>query len=231
VRKGTALRTTYDLTSPLATVAAAPAARFPTSAYDAASGFYDDYVSELGRAARSVDPAQLERAAAMLLQAYTTGGAVFACGNGGSASIANHLQCDHTKGIGNGTDLLARVVSLSSNVEVLTAVANDLGYEEVFTHQLRSQARPGDVLFAISSSGSSPNIVSALRWARGHGMGTISLTGFDGGPARQESHVALHVDCYNYGVVEDLHQAVMHALAQYLRQSRLPGDQVASTQF
>ena len=99
------------------------------------------------------------------------------------------------------------------------------------SYQLQSQSRPGDVLIAVSSSGRSPNIVRALRWARDHGLRTIALTGFDGGDARTMAEVAIHVDCTNYGIVEDLHQAVMHALAQYIRQSRMTADAISSSVF
>jgi phosphoheptose isomerase len=156
---------------------------------------------------------------------------VFSCGNGGSASIANHLQCDHLKGVRTETDLTPKVLSLNSNVELLTAVANDIGYEEVFAYQLQSQSRPGDVLVAISSSGRSDNIVRALRWANEHGLRTIALTGFSGGEARKVADVAVHVDCTNYGVIEDLHQAVMHGLAQYVRQSRMSAEAIHLTTF
>jgi phosphoheptose isomerase len=224
------MTTTYNLTRPLPGTGS-PQAHFPSSPYGSASVFYGDYVSELERAARTIHPVEIERAAQLLLESYLQGSTVFACGNGGSASIANHLQCDHSNGIRNGTDLVPHVVSLSNNVEVMTAIANDLGYEEVFVHQLQSQARKGDVLFAISSSGNSPNIVKAVCWAKDNGLRTISLTGFDGGGARVTAEVALHVDSHNYGLVEDLHQGVMHALAQYIRQSRLSADQLAATQF
>ena len=183
----------------------------------------------MARAASSVEPAALDRAAAILLEAYTRGAGVFSCGNGGSAAIANHLQCDHVKGIQTGTDLSPRVMSLSTNVELLTAIANDIGYEDVFAYQLQSQSRPGDVLIAVSSSGRSPNIVRALTWARDHGLRTIALTGFGGGDARAVAEVAIHVDCANYGIVEDLHQAIMHALAQYIRQSRMTADAISSS--
>ena len=109
------------------------------------------------------------------------------------------------------------MVSLSNNVELLTAIANDLAYEEVFAYQLQSQSQPGDVLVAISSSGRSANIVKALTWALDNGLHTIAITGFDGGAARNVAEVAIHAECSNYGVIEDLHQAVMHALAQYIR--------------
>ena len=156
---------------------------------------------------------------------------MFSCGNGGSASIANHMQCDHVKGVRTTTDLTPRVVSLSANIELLTAIANDLGYEDVFAYQLQSQSAPGDVLIAVSSSGRSPNIVRALTWAREHGLRTIALTGFDGGDARAVADVAIHVDCANYGIIEDLHQTIMHALAQYIRQSRMTADAISSTVF
>ena len=156
---------------------------------------------------------------------------MFACGNGGSAAIANHLQCDHLKGVRTDTDLSPRVSSLSSNVELLTAIANDIGYNEVFTYQLQSQASPGDVLIVISSSGRSPNVVEALRWARQHDVRTIALTGFGGGDAKNTAEVAIHVDCTNYGIVEDLHQSVMHVLAQYVRQSRMSADLIPLPAF
>ena len=84
---------------------------------------------------------------------------------------------------------------------------------------------------AVSSSGRSPNIVQALTWARDHDLRTIAVTGFDGGAARAAAEVSIHVDCTNYGIVEDLHQSVMHALAQYIRQSRISADTIAATVF
>jgi D-sedoheptulose 7-phosphate isomerase/D-glycero-D-manno-heptose 1,7-bisphosphate phosphatase len=122
-------------------------------------------------------------------------------------------------------------MSLCANVEVLTAIANDIAYEDIFTCQLQSQARPGDVLVVISSSGRSANIVNALTWARQQDLRTIALTGFGGGDARMLAEVAIHVDCVNYGIVEDVHQTIMHALAQYIRQSRMTADEVAANVF
>lgn len=204
---------------------------FPTGRYTSAGVYFGAYATEIARAAGSVEADALDRAAAVLLEAYARRAGVFSCGNGGSAAIANHTQCDHLKGIRTATDLLPRVVSLSANVELLTAVANDVGYEDVFAYQLQSQAAPGDVLIAVSSSGRSPNIVRALEWARGHDLRTIALTGFGGGIARAVAEVSVHVDCANYGVVEDVHQAVMHALAQYIRQSRMTPTAISSSVF
>lgn len=206
-------------------------AQFPAVPYAAAAAYFEEYAQQLMTAASSVEPAAMDRAAAILIDAYTRDVTVFACGNGGSAAIANHLQCDHVKGVSNGTDLGPRVVSLSANIELLTAIANDLAYEEVFAHQLESQARPGDVLVVVSSSGRSRNIVRAINCARDHGLRTIALTGFDGGDARALADVTIHVDAANYGIVEDLHQAIMHALAQYIRQSRMPADAISRSVF
>jgi phosphoheptose isomerase len=205
--------------------------KFPIAPYPGAASYFDAYAEELSRAAKSIEPAALERAAEILIEAYLTGARMFSCGNGGSASIANHMQCDHVKGIRTATDLSPHVLSLSTNVELLTAIANDTGYENVFVHQLQAQSKPGDVLIAVSSSGRSPNIVRALSWARDSGLRTVAVTGFDGGAAREMAEVSVHVDCTNYGIVEDLHQAVMHALAQYIRQSRMTADAISTTVF
>jgi D-sedoheptulose 7-phosphate isomerase/D-glycero-D-manno-heptose 1,7-bisphosphate phosphatase len=204
---------------------------FPLMRYDSAYLFAEHYSHELAQALATVDVAAFDRASKVLADAYDRDAAVFVCGNGGSASIANHLQCDHVKGVRVGTELHTRVTSLSTNVEILSAIANDIGYDAVFEYQLESMARPGDVLVAVSSSGRSPNIVRALTWAEGHGMQTIAMTGFGGGDARTLAGVSIHVDADNYGIVEDAHQACMHLLAQYARQSRMAPDAVATTVF
>ncbi|HTZ09891.1 MAG TPA: SIS domain-containing protein [Acidimicrobiales bacterium] len=204
---------------------------FPTTRHARASTYLSAYFRATMAVADSIDIEAVERAADLLLAAYSTGACVFSCGNGGSAAIANHLQCDHLKGVQTGTDLTPRVISLSSSVELLTAIANDISYHEVFAYQLQSQSRPGDVLIAISSSGQSANVVRALGWARDHGLSTIALTGFEGGEARSLADVSIHVASANYGIIEDLHQAVMHTMAQFVRQSRMSPDTIATTTF
>lgn len=211
--------------------AAASPVKFPDARYSSAGAYFTEYAKEMARASETIDLAAMERAGNVLIDAYARGSRMFSCGNGGSASIANHMQCDHLKGIRTGTDLAPQVLSLAANVEVLTAIANDIGYHDVFAYQLQSQARPGDVLIAVSSSGRSRNIVEALTWAGENGLRTIAITGFDGGAARTVAEVAIHVDCSNYGIVEDLHQAIMHALAQFVRHSRLDTDTISETVF
>lgn len=205
--------------------------KFPVARHASAAAYLDGYTEEMSRAIKTIDAAAFDRAAAVLSEAYLRGARMFSCGNGGSASIANHMQCDHIKGIRTATDLSPRVLSLSTNVEFLTAVANDLGYENVFVYQLQAQSDPGDVLIAVSSAGNSANIVRALKWARDNGLRTIAITGFDGGAARVAAEISVHVDCVNYGIVEDIHQAAMHALAQYIRQSQMTEDLIIESTF
>jgi phosphoheptose isomerase len=220
----------YDLRTFAPTADDGPV-KFPSEPYANAAPYLDAYAEELSRAAKSIEPAAFAGAAAILAETYLRGARVFSCGNGGSASIANHMQCDHVKGIRTATDLSPHVLSLSNNVELLTAIANDTCYENIFVYQLQSQSEPGDVLLAVSSSGRSPNIIRALTWARDRGLRTIAVTGFDGGTARAVAEVSVHVDCTNYGIVEDLHQAIMHALAQYIRQSRMSAGTISRTVF
>ncbi len=161
---------THILAQPAHLVDGGAPASFPQVRYESPYLFAEHYAGELGHALATVDSGAFDRASKVLADAFDRDAAVFVCGNGGSASIANHLQCDHVKGIRVGTDLHTRVTSLSSNVEILSAIANDIGYDAVFEYQLESMARPGDVLVAVSSSGRSPNIVRALAWAESHGM-------------------------------------------------------------
>ena len=207
-----------------------PAPAFPIHPYDDAGVFGVEYSDELHAALQTIDPSRLHAAAALLNDAHDREATVFSCGNGGSASIANHLQCDHVKCVGQGTDLRTRVFSLSTNVELFSAIANDNGYEHVFEHQLASVARPGDLLIAVSSSGRSPNIVRALEWASANGLQSIALTGLRRALAWPGGRVDPRKSS-NYGIVEDAHQVCMHLLAQYVRQSRMTAEAVATSTF
>lgn len=194
---------------------------FPNRPYRDCTEFADAYFEQLCLAFQTVLPTALSDAAALIENVVRKDGNLFSCGNGGSAAIANHLLCDWLKGAAVGSAVRPRVHTLSSASELITALANDVGVEEIFAHPLRSLARTGDLLIAISSSGASANIVRAIETAQATGMSVIALTGFDGGPAARLADVSLHVSSYNYGVVEDVHQSLMHILAQYLRQSNL----------
>jgi phosphoheptose isomerase len=205
--------------------------RFPSSRPAAIGSYFDAYVSELTRASASVSRGSLDHAHALLIDCLESDGRLFAAGNGGSAGIANHLVCDYGKGIRADTGLRPRVQSLSSGPEILTAIGNDIGYPETFSSQLEAFARPGDLLMTISSSGDSENIVRAIQWAKANGMRTIAFTGFDGGRSAKLADVSLHVRSENYGIIEDVHQSLIHALAQYVRLLLMAEDLIPNRKF
>jgi len=194
---------------------------FPDEKFTAIGDYAGAYFERLKAAAQSVDANKLEAACALLSGVYENGGVLYVCGNGGSASISNHLACDHLKGAQTDTNLKPRVVSLASNMEMITAIANDISYDDIFVYQLKTLADKGDVLLSVSSSGDSENVVRAVTWAKDNGVKVISFTGFDGGRTAALADVNLHVDGDNYGVVEDLHQSLMHILAQFIRLARM----------
>lgn len=136
-------------------------------------------------------------------------GVLYIAGNGGSAAIADHLACDLIKvGI--------RAVSLASNSPVVTMIANDYGYEHVFSFQLNRLLKEGDMVLLISSSGNSPNVVNAAKYAKRKSNTVLSFTGFTGGELKKESDVNHHVDLHSYGHVEVLHSEFAHNLARLL---------------
>ncbi len=204
---------------------------FPDKHFVDIGSYADAYYNRLSLATASIDRGALSKAARLLGVVLQRDGQIFSCGNGGSASIANHLLCDFAKGIQTDTTIKPRVVSLSSNVEMLTAIANDISYDDVFAYQLATQARPGDLLMTISSSGDSENVIRALAHARENDIATIALTGFSGGRSGKYADAHIHVSGDNYGVVEDAHQSVMHLLAQYLRLSMMPKDVISQRKF
>lgn len=190
---------------------------FPDRAGYELDGFVEEYAVRLSDGLRGVDRAALRRALEILRAATQSGHRIYACGNGGSAAISDHLTCDHLKSVATDTALRPRVHSLASNAALCTAIANDFAYSQVFSYQVRALGEPGDVLVTVSASGNSENIVAALAAARERQMRTIAMVGFDGGRAAGIAEVVLHVKQHNYGVTEDCHQAIMHILAQFMR--------------
>lgn len=204
---------------------------FPDDKFNDAASYADAYFDQVARAAASVDRDRLAAAVSILDKAYSRKATLFVCGNGGSASISNHLACDHGKLLSTDTDLLPRVQSLAANIEVITAIANDISYADVFAHQLRLNGSPGDVVMTISSSGDSENVVRALQWAKDNSCESIALTGFSGGRTAMLATVNLHVAADNYGVIEDVHQSLMHLMGQFMRQKRMSEDLIRQRKF
>ena len=196
--------------------------RFRNSVFPARTwkGYVREYARDLQDALESIPEAALEEASRVITTAVREGHHVFVAGNGGSAAIANHLCCDWTKGTHMPGLSPLRTHSLTSNVALLTAIANDFGYDAVFSRQLDMLAGAGDVLLLISSSGNSPNVVAAADAASAMGITTVGLTGFSGGALATRVDVSLHVAYANYGLVEDCHQILMHTFAQRFARDR-----------
>lgn len=161
----------------------------------------------------------LQKAADVILYAIRSGKTIYTAGNGASAAIAQHWACDYTKGCSDtgARPFKPKVISLSANIPLMTAISNDISYDEVYSYQLERLANPGDVFISISSSGNSPSVVRACEVALEKNLSVIALTGFKGGRTNELAQYPIHVDVQEYEAVEDVHQAIMHMIAKYLR--------------
>ncbi len=149
-------------------------------------------------------------------------------GNGGSAATASHLVCDLVKTAHVPPFPPLRAISVMDNLALLTAWSNDAAYECAVAEQLVALVEPGDVVIAISASGRSKNVIAALRTARHLRAKTVGLLGFDGGEALGLVDVAVHVPVHHYGLAEDAHSAIGHALTMAIRaalENSLPSDE------
>lgn len=153
---------------------------------------------------------------------------VFTCGNGGSAATASHLACDLAKGALIPNKPAIKALCLSDNVPLLTAWANDVSYDEVFSQQVKPWIESGDVLIAISGSGNSQNVLNAVDKARAVGATTIGFTGFDGGKLKNMVDICLIVPSRSMQQIEDVHLLLCHLMATCLR--KMPADVISRWQ-
>ncbi|MBK8477961.1 MAG: SIS domain-containing protein [Opitutaceae bacterium] len=175
------------------------------------------YLERVRAMLATLDTGAVAAAAGVLLEAYAGGRTVFVCGNGGSASTASHMAADLGKNtVAPGRPRL-RVLSLNDNMAWFSALANDLGYENVFVEQMENLLQPGDVLVALSASGDSANVVRAAEFARAHGGRVVALVGFTGGRLLALADVAVHLRCDAYGPVEDGHLILTHVFTDAIR--------------
>jgi len=178
-----------------------------------------DYLDAVIAAAKAVDFDVVRKCIDWLAEAYRGGRQVFLIGNGGSAANASHFAEDLAKSsIPEASGKRFRVLSLTDNTSYITAIANDMGYEQVFAFQLAQFAQPGDVLIAISGSGNSPNIIKAVEYARGAGMRVVGMTGFDGGRLRELSDLCLHVPLRDMCKSEAVHGILLHMVVELLKE-------------
>lgn len=179
---------------------------------------FNNYFDKITLSLYYVDQNELYNVFNVLKNAINRKSQIFVCGNGGSAAIASHFATDFFKGIRYSTEVAPKVISLCENYPLISAISNDIGFEDIFEYQLTSLMKKDDILVAISSSGNSQNIINAIKYANKIGT-SIAITGFDksNNSALFFANHGLFIDSTNYGVVEDVSQIIMHILSQTLR--------------
>jgi D-sedoheptulose 7-phosphate isomerase len=177
----------------------------------------EGYFRQLSDVLQKLPFALIDKLTEALWNAYRGNRTVYVFGNGGSAALASHCACDLGKGTAVNGSPRFRALALTDNVPLLTAWANDARYEDIFTEQLRSFLQKGDVAFAISASGNSPNVLNALDLAQEMGALTMGLTGFQGGKMKSRCELCVVTPSQNMQIIEDVHLSVTHSIFTSLR--------------
>lgn len=178
-----------------------------------------DYFETMDQVLNSIDYGVIDALVEMLLEVQRDNRQVFVFGNGGSACTSSHFVLEFVMTGEAGGPKGLQVRGLADNMGLLTALANDISYDDVFRYQLASYANAGDVAIAISGSGNSPNILQACQWAKDNGVKVVALTGFDGGKLKELADLHVNIPNNNYGIIEDLHMSIGHIIGQRLHQT------------
>ena len=178
------------------------------------SNSISNYIDDVKMCLSEIPEQEVKAIVDAILSAYREGNSVFILGNGGSAATASHLALDLSKGTRvEGKNCLS-AMSLTDNVPLMTAIANDISYESVFKEQLVNCLNEGDVVICISASGNSPNVLEAARYSRSRGAITIGFIGFGGGRLREVADVAITLSSKSYRRVEDAHMVLAHLISE-----------------
>lgn len=172
----------------------------------------EDYIELEKKVLSELDKVAINEAMNMIIRAYEGEHTIYIFGNGGSSATASHYQNDFNKGLSETLEKKFKFHCLNDNVATLMAIANDIGFEEVFRQQLIGRIAEGDIVIAISGSGNSENIINAVEYAKSQGNKIIGLTGYQGGKLRELSDVSLHADVNSMQVTEDIHMILDHMI-------------------
>ncbi|MDD4187285.1 MAG: SIS domain-containing protein [Bacilli bacterium] len=174
---------------------------------------------------------ELNEAMNAIYTTYKNNGTIYVCGNGGSASTASHMQNDFNKGISEYTDLKFNFYCLNDNVSTMMAVANDIGYDEVFRFPLLNKITENDLLIGISGSGNSKNVLNAAEYAKEVGAKVLGMTGYTGGKLREMADYIMHVDEMDMQIAEDIHMTFDHMMMKifynFLTKGEITGNNIA----
>jgi len=177
-----------------------------------------DYLSAVQELLERLDHAVIDQMVEAIWRGYKAGRTLFLFGNGGSAALASHFACDIGKSTIAEGHRRFRAIALTDNVPLITAWANDKGYEDIFSEQLDGLAEKGDIAMAVSGSGNSPNVIKGLQTARRLGLQTLALTGFAGGKAKPLADLCLVVPSDSMQHIEDTHLCASHAIFLAIRE-------------
>ena len=189
---------------------------FPDKKYNDFPLFYRKYIESLSTSAEDINIKQLVDIVYLIEKKIKSKKNVFVCGNGGSAAIANHYVCDYSKLLRTDTSLRPVFYSFSSSIEMISAIANDINYEDIFSYQAKIYCKKGDLVIILSSSGNSKNIRKVVDYCNDSKIETIGISGFGGGYLYKKAKNSVKIDIKNYGIVEDITQMMMHIIIQFL---------------
>tara|TARA_B110000977_G_scaffold682_1_gene956 strand:+ start:7898 stop:8515 length:618 start_codon:yes stop_codon:yes gene_type:complete len=188
--------------------------------YNSSREFFIDYNNKLSNVLKNEHFIELEKITKFLEKNIKLKKKIFVCGNGGSASISNHFLCDFNKGVKNSSErkLIPKVFSLTNSIDLITAISNDIDFGQIFSQQLENYSDKGDILVNISCSGASKNIINVTKYAIKNNLNIISFIGFGNNKfIKNSSNYYINLKTKNYGITEDIFQAMMHMISQYLR--------------
>ncbi len=179
--------------------------------------FIKEYISKLKNLLENIDPKIIQEIVTSLENTIENQSRIYILGNGGSSATASHMANDLGAGLRRRDILNLDIISLADNTPVNTAIANDIGFENIFYMQLKGLLKEDDLILAISCSGNSPNIIKAVKYAKSLKVKIIGITGFDGGELKKLSDINFHVKTSKgeYGLVEDMHMILDHILYSY----------------
>ena len=178
--------------------------------------FFAAYASRLQEVLASTEWSGVAQLAQEMRKSWEAGRQVFFCGNGGSAGNAIHLVNDYLYGVARRTGGGLKVLALSANPAVITCLANDVGYESIFSEQLAVQGEKGDLLIVLSGSGNSPNIVKVLEQSKTMGIKSFAILGYSGGRSKSLADEAIHFSIDDMQISEDMQLIVGHMIMQWL---------------
>ena len=195
--------------------------RFPLKKITKSKEFYLQYIREENNLLKSIDFNELDKIIKTIKKCIKNNNIIYTCGNGGSSSLADHFTCDFIKQTNNKTNLKVKSISLASNFSLISAIANDISFDEIFSFQVEKLCKKNDILFLFSVSGNSKNLINAVKKAKTKNVKTISFTGFNGGKLSKITDFNINFPMANYGIVEDCHLSMMHYLSQFLRNTKI----------